>query len=253
MEPIPIRIHEDTKEALEYEAADQNISVSAYTRELLDKGREFDAQEHEDVLKTYTVSDESGEGVSQLRAITLRVEPSSKETLEAETADSDSSLSEHIRTLIAKGRAQEEIVAEESEPEQIEVPEEDDTEEDDTEEDDDLWAESDHQNDHSKMGEVSIELTVSSDINTWLEEQTADRELSTAAYIEELLAAARESGAESVISDDKVAQEAVDDGYADRFGTIEAEIEALNERQTDTVEGLSKLKQRLATLEAKIE
>jgi septal ring factor EnvC (AmiA/AmiB activator) len=103
------------------------------------------------------------------------------------------------------------------------------------------------------MGEVSIELTVSSDINTWLEEQTADRELSTAAYIEELLAAARESGAESVISDDKVAQEAVDDGYADRFGTIEAEIEALNERQTDTVEGLSKLKQRLATLEAKIE
>lgn len=248
MEPIPIRIHEDTKEALEYEAADQNISVSAYTRELIEKGREFDAEEHEDVLEKYSASGENGEEVSQLRAITLRVEPSTEETLEAETADNDVSLSEHIRDLIARGRAQEYIVAKEAEPEQSEVPDEDNTENEE-----DVWAESDHQNDQSKMGEVSIELTVTPETNTWLQEQTADSELSVAGYVEELLETARESETEGANVDDRVAQEAIDDSLTDRVGRIEAELEALDERQTDTVEGLSELKQRVATIEAQIE
>ena len=55
MEPIPVRLWEDDKDALEAEAADKNISVSAYTRDLLQKGRAFDAQEHEDVLRKYTL------------------------------------------------------------------------------------------------------------------------------------------------------------------------------------------------------
>ena len=103
MEPIPIRIHENTKEALEYEAADRNISVSAYTRSLLQKGREFDSDEHDDdVVEKYTTGG-SQQNVSQLRAMTLRVESSTEDQLKSEAADNDTDLSEHIRDLIAKG------------------------------------------------------------------------------------------------------------------------------------------------------
>lgn len=42
MEPITIRIHTDTKQSLEDEAAEYNISVSEYVRRLIEKGREYD-------------------------------------------------------------------------------------------------------------------------------------------------------------------------------------------------------------------
>jgi|APHM01.1.fsa_nt_gi Ribbon-helix-helix protein, copG family. len=248
MEPIPIRIREDTKEVLESEAADQNISVSAYSRELIEKGREFDAQEHEDVLQEYTVPSESGQEVSQLRAMTLRVEPSTEETLAEETADTEESLSEYVRGLIARGRAQEDIVANDEEPEQSDVPESTQTADED-----DLWAESEHQNDQSKMGERSVELTLSPETHTWLQEQTADSDLSVAAYVEELVSTARNTESEGVGANQTAAQEAPDNTLSDRVGTLEAEFAAVNERQTDTVQEISELKQRIATLEARIE
>ena len=45
MEPLTIRIQEDTKKSLEEEAAEYNVSVSEYIRRLIDKGREYDELE----------------------------------------------------------------------------------------------------------------------------------------------------------------------------------------------------------------
>lgn len=42
MEPLTIRIHADTKEALEDAAADADVSVSEHVRTLLERGREYD-------------------------------------------------------------------------------------------------------------------------------------------------------------------------------------------------------------------
>ena len=42
MEPLTIRIREETKESLESEADEYGVSVSEYVRELLEKGREYD-------------------------------------------------------------------------------------------------------------------------------------------------------------------------------------------------------------------
>jgi len=42
MEPLTIRIREDTKESLESEADEYGISVSEYVRELIEKGRAHD-------------------------------------------------------------------------------------------------------------------------------------------------------------------------------------------------------------------
>ncbi len=42
MEPLTIRIREDTKESLESEAAEYDVSVSEYVRQLIEKGREYD-------------------------------------------------------------------------------------------------------------------------------------------------------------------------------------------------------------------
>jgi phage shock protein A len=45
MEPLTIRIQEDTKKSLEEEAAEYDVSVSEYIRRLIDKGREYDELE----------------------------------------------------------------------------------------------------------------------------------------------------------------------------------------------------------------
>jgi antitoxin component of RelBE/YafQ-DinJ toxin-antitoxin module len=42
MEPLTIRVREDTKESLESEADEYGVSVSEYVRDLLEKGREYD-------------------------------------------------------------------------------------------------------------------------------------------------------------------------------------------------------------------
>lgn len=42
MEPLTIRIQADTKESLEEEADEYDISVSEYVRRLIEKGREYD-------------------------------------------------------------------------------------------------------------------------------------------------------------------------------------------------------------------
>jgi DNA repair exonuclease SbcCD ATPase subunit len=42
MEPITIRIQADTKESLEREANEHDVSVSEYVRRLIEKGREYD-------------------------------------------------------------------------------------------------------------------------------------------------------------------------------------------------------------------
>jgi DNA repair exonuclease SbcCD ATPase subunit len=42
MEPLTIRIREDTRESLEEEAAEYDVSVSEYVRQLIEKGREYD-------------------------------------------------------------------------------------------------------------------------------------------------------------------------------------------------------------------
>ena len=42
MEPLTIRVREKTKESLEEEAAEYDVSVSEYVRELIEKGREHD-------------------------------------------------------------------------------------------------------------------------------------------------------------------------------------------------------------------
>ena len=45
MEPITIRVREDTKNSLESEASEYNVSVSEYVRELIEQGREYDELE----------------------------------------------------------------------------------------------------------------------------------------------------------------------------------------------------------------
>jgi L-lysine 2,3-aminomutase len=40
--PLTIRIREETKESLEEEADEYDVSVSEYVRDLIDKGREYD-------------------------------------------------------------------------------------------------------------------------------------------------------------------------------------------------------------------
>lgn len=47
MEPLTIRIQEDTKESLESEADEYDVSVSEYVRRLIRKGREYDDLEAE--------------------------------------------------------------------------------------------------------------------------------------------------------------------------------------------------------------
>lgn len=47
MEPLTIRIQEDTKESLESEADESDVSVSEYVRRLIRKGREYDGLETE--------------------------------------------------------------------------------------------------------------------------------------------------------------------------------------------------------------
>ena len=42
MEPLTIRIREDTRQSLESEATEYDVSVSEYVRELIEKGREYD-------------------------------------------------------------------------------------------------------------------------------------------------------------------------------------------------------------------
>ena len=42
MEPITIRIHEDTKKSLEDEADEYGVSVSEYIRDPIEKGREYE-------------------------------------------------------------------------------------------------------------------------------------------------------------------------------------------------------------------
>ena len=42
MEPLTIRIREDTKQSLESEADEYGISVSEYVRDLIEQGREYD-------------------------------------------------------------------------------------------------------------------------------------------------------------------------------------------------------------------
>jgi chromosome segregation ATPase len=42
MEPLTIRVQADTKESLAEEAAEYDVSVSEYVRQLLEKGREYD-------------------------------------------------------------------------------------------------------------------------------------------------------------------------------------------------------------------
>jgi chromosome segregation ATPase len=42
MEPLTIRIHEDTKESLQSEADEYDVSVSEYVRQLIEKGREYE-------------------------------------------------------------------------------------------------------------------------------------------------------------------------------------------------------------------
>jgi antitoxin component of RelBE/YafQ-DinJ toxin-antitoxin module len=50
MQPLTIRIREDTKESLDKEADEYGVSVSEYVRELIEKGREYD--ELEDQLQS---------------------------------------------------------------------------------------------------------------------------------------------------------------------------------------------------------
>ena len=42
MEPLTIRVREDTKKSLESEADAYDVSVSEYVRELIEQGREYD-------------------------------------------------------------------------------------------------------------------------------------------------------------------------------------------------------------------
>lgn len=42
MEPLTIRIHEETRESLEAEADEYDVSVSEYVRDLIEQGREYD-------------------------------------------------------------------------------------------------------------------------------------------------------------------------------------------------------------------
>jgi len=42
MEPLTIRIHADTKESLESEADEHDVSVSEYVRQLIERGREYE-------------------------------------------------------------------------------------------------------------------------------------------------------------------------------------------------------------------
>lgn len=45
MEPLTIRIREDTKESLESGASEYGVSVSEYVRKLVEKGREYEELE----------------------------------------------------------------------------------------------------------------------------------------------------------------------------------------------------------------
>ena len=45
MEPLTIRVRDETKESLHSEADEYDVSVSEYVRELIDKGREYDELE----------------------------------------------------------------------------------------------------------------------------------------------------------------------------------------------------------------
>jgi predicted nucleic acid-binding Zn-ribbon protein len=47
MEPLTIRIREDTKKSLESESDEYDISVSEYVRQLIQRGREYDDLEAE--------------------------------------------------------------------------------------------------------------------------------------------------------------------------------------------------------------
>lgn len=246
MEPIPVRLWEDDKDALEAEAADKNISVSAYTRDLLQKGRAFDAQEHEDVLRKYTVSSENQRKVSQLRAMTLRVESSTRTRLEEETADSEASLSEHIRGLIARGRAQAEVLAQEQQDQRRvnrEAPH------DDT---DNTVEESQQQSDESDTDAISVELTLSPDTKEWLEEQTVDSDLTVPEYIQQLIATARKDDLEPTDSTKSSTQQIDETTLTDRLATLETEHEELRKLQTDSEQDISELRQRVAALETAI-
>ena len=243
MEPIPVRLWEDDKDALEAEAADKNISVSAYTRDLLQKGRAFDAQEHEDVLRKYTVSSENQRKVSQLRAMTLRVESSTRTRLEEETADSEASLSEHIRGLIARGRARAEVLAQDQRRVNTGAPHNDT---------DNTVEESQQQSDESDTDAISVELTLSPDTKEWLEEQTVDSDLTLPEYIQQLIATARKDDLEPTDSTKSSTQQIDETTLTDRLATLETEHEELRKLQTDSEQDISELRQRVAALEAAI-
>jgi DNA repair exonuclease SbcCD ATPase subunit len=53
MEPLTIRIREDTKKSLEGEADEYDVSVSEYIRQLIEKGREYEElqERHQDELQ----------------------------------------------------------------------------------------------------------------------------------------------------------------------------------------------------------
>ena len=47
MKPLTIRLQEETKQSLESEADEYDVSVSEYIRELIDKGREYEELEQQ--------------------------------------------------------------------------------------------------------------------------------------------------------------------------------------------------------------
>jgi predicted DNA-binding protein len=47
MQPLTIRIQEDTKQSLDRESDEYGVSVSEYVRELIEKGREYDELEEQ--------------------------------------------------------------------------------------------------------------------------------------------------------------------------------------------------------------
>lgn len=245
MEPIPIRIHEKTKDALESEAADRNVSVSAYTRAMIERGRDFETHENGDILKRFTNSVGAQRKVSQLRAMTLRVEPETKDRLEAETADSETGLSEHIRDLIAKGRAQESIAAE---------AEEGATSPDERSNTGATSGVGNQQAEtQSDTDAVTVEVEIPPATKQWLEEQTTDSGESMSAYIRQLIATARNSADTYDSGGDQTDTVPESRSLQARVDDLEAAYDALRDQREDTQQTIAELTERVAAIEARVE
>ena len=112
-----------------------------------------------------------------------------------------------------------------------------------------MWEESDHENDHAKMDSVSIDLTVTPETKSWLQEQATDSGGDVAAVVQQLVAQAREDDTTGEERD----QDKDTEPLADRVASLENQYEAFADYRTDTDEKLDELSQRVRELENRLE